>query len=161
MTKLNNYDLKEINEKKGSVLAFDLGIKKTGVAVGNNVLKTSRNLVTFYSKNKNQRIDKIKQLVNEWQPIYLVLGLPSNQDSSSNETTKFCLNAAKEIEKNINLPIFFVNENYSSTSAEELINGLGTKKQKNNISLVDQIAADIILQSHFNEVDKQLRSSNA
>jgi len=50
MTKLNNYDLKEINEKKGSVLAFDLGIKKTGVAVGNNVLKTSRNLVTFYSK---------------------------------------------------------------------------------------------------------------
>ena len=161
MTKLNNYDLKEINEKKGSVLAFDLGIKKTGVAVGNNVLKTSRNLVTFYSKNKNQRIDKIKQLVNEWQPIYLVLGLPSNQDSSSNETTKFFLNAAKEIKKNINLPIFFVNENYSSTSAEELIKNLGNKKQKNNISLVDQIAADIILQSHFNEVDKQLRSSNA
>lgn len=161
MTKLNNYDLKEINEKKGSVLAFDLGIKKTGVAVGNNVLKTSRNLVTFYSKNKNQRIDKIKQLVNEWQPIYLVLGLPSNQDSSSHETTKFCLNAAKEIKKNINLPIFFVNENYSSTSAEELIKNLGNKKQKNNISFVDQIAADIILQSHFNEVDKQLRSSNA
>ena len=79
MTKLNNYDLKEINEKKGSVLAFDLGIKKTGVAVGNNVLKTSRNLVTFYSKNKNQRIEKIKQLVSEWQPIYLVLGLPSNR----------------------------------------------------------------------------------
>jgi putative Holliday junction resolvase len=161
MTKLNNYDLKEINEKKGSVLAFDLGIKKTGVAVGNNVLKTSRNLVTFYSKNKNQRIEKIKQLVNEWQPIYLVLGLPSNRDSSPNETTKFCLNTAKEIEKNINLPIFFVNENYSSTSAEELINGLSNKKQKNNISLVDQIAADIILQSHFNEVDKQLRSLNA
>ena len=161
MTKLNNYDLKEINEKKGSVLAFDLGIKKIGVAVGNNVLKTSRNLVTFYSKNKNQRIEKIKQLVSEWRPIYLVLGLPSNRDSSANETTKFCLNTAKEIEKNINLPIFFVNENYSSTSAEELINGLGTKKQKNNISLVDQIAADIILQSHFNEVDKQLRSLNA
>jgi putative Holliday junction resolvase len=138
-----------------------LGIKKTGVAVGNNVLKTSRNLVTFYSKNKNQRIERIKQLVNEWQPIYLVLGLPSNRDSSANETTKFCLNTAKEIEKNINLPIFFVNENYSSTSAEELINGLGNKKQKNNISLVDQIAADIILQSHFNEVDKQLRSLNA
>ena len=161
MTKLKNYDLKEINEKKGSVLAFDLGIKKTGVAVGNNVLKTSRNLVTFYSKNKNQRIEKIKQLVNEWQPIYLVLGLSSNRDSSPNETTKFCLNTAKEIEKNINLPIFFVNENYSSTSAEELINGLSNKKQKNNISLVDQIAADIILQSHFNEVDKQLRSLNA
>jgi putative Holliday junction resolvase len=161
MTKLHNYDLKEINEKKGSVLAFDLGIKKTGVAVGNNVLRTSRNLVTFYSKNKNQRIEKIKQLVNEWQPIYLVLGLPSNRDSSTNETTKFCLNTAKEIEKNINLPIFFVNENYSSTSAEELIKSLGSKKQKNNISLVDQIAADIILQSHFNEVDKQIRSLNA
>ena len=161
MTKLNNYDLKEINKKKGSVLAFDLGIKKTGVAVGNNVLKTSRNLVTFYSKNKYQRIEKIKQLVNEWQPIYLVLGLPLNRDSSANEMTKFCLNTAKEIENNINLPIFFINENYSSTSAEELIKGLGSKKQKNNISLVDQIAADIILQSHFNEVDKQIRSLNA
>ena len=54
-----------------------------------------------------------------------------------------------------------MNENYSSTSAEELIKNLGNKKQKNNISLVDQIAADIILQSHFNEVDKQIRSLNA
>ena len=161
MTKLNNYDLKEINEKKGSVLAFDLGIKKTGVAVGNNVLKTSRNLVTFYSKNKNQRIEKIKQLVNEWQPVYLVLGLPLNQDLSANDTTKFCINTAKDIEKNINLPIFFVNENYSSTSAEEFIKDLGNKKQKNNNALVDQVAANIILQSHFNEVEKQMRSLDA
>ena len=105
MTQFNTYDLKEIIEKKGSVLAFDLGIKKIGVAVGNNVLKTSRNLITFYSKNKNQRIEKIKQLVNEWQPVYLVLGLPLNQDLSANDTTKFCINTAKDIEKNINLPM--------------------------------------------------------
>jgi len=161
MTQFNTYDLKEIIEKKGSVLAFDLGIKKIGVAVGNNVLKTSRNLITFYSKNKNQRIEKIKQLVNEWQPVYLVLGLPLNQDLSSNDTTKFCINTAKDIEKNINLPIFFVNENYSSTSAEEFIKDLGNKKQKNNNALVDQVAANIILQSHFNEVEKQMRSLDA
>ncbi|NCV38341.1 MAG: Holliday junction resolvase RuvX [Betaproteobacteria bacterium] len=161
MTQFNTYDLKEIIEKKGSVLAFDLGIKKIGVAVGNNVLKTSRNLITFYSKNKNQRIEKIKQLVNEWQPVYLVLGLPLNQDFSANDTTKFCINTAKDIEKNINLPIFFVNENYSSTSAEEFIKDLGNKKQKNNNALVDQVAANIILQSHFNEVEKQMRSLDA
>ena len=161
MTQFNTYDLKEIIEKKGSVLAFDLGIKKIGVAVGNNVLKTSRNLITFYSKNKNQRIEKIKQLVNEWQPVYLVLGLPLNQDLSANGTTKFCINTAKDIEKNINLPIFFVNENYSSTSAEEFIKDLGNKKQKNNNALVDQVAANIILQSHFNEVEKQMRSLDA
>ena len=60
-------------------------------------------MITFYSKNKNQRIEKIKQLVNEWQPVYLVLGLPLNQDLSANDTTKFCINTAKDIEKNINL----------------------------------------------------------
>jgi putative Holliday junction resolvase len=118
-------------------------------------------LITFYSKNKNQRIEKIKQLVNEWQPVYLVLGLPLNQDLSANDTTKFCINTAKDIEKNINLPIFFVNENYSSTSAEEFIKDLGNKKQKNNNALVDQVAANIILQSHFNEVEKQMRSLDA
>ena len=54
-----------------------------------------------------------------------------------------------------------MNENYSSTSAEEFIKDLGNKKQKNNNALVDQVAANIILQSHFNEVEKQMRSLDA
>ena len=145
---------KENNEflkKKGVVIAFDLGKKKIGVAVGNNLLNTSENLKTLYASNKKERFNKIKKIIDEWKPIYIILGYPSNKDGSMNEMSKFSLNIGKEIENKLSLSVIYVNENFSSTASENFIkNNLELDIRKNN-DLVDQIAADIILQSHLEE----------
>ena len=104
-----------IKNKKGPVLGLDLGIKKTGVAIGNNELKTSENLTTITAKNKDERLKKIKEIVDQWQPIYIVIGLPTNQDDSMSAVSRFCLNTGKEIKNKLNIPVVFTNENYSST----------------------------------------------
>ncbi|MFM1866331.1 MAG: hypothetical protein RIQ57_941 [Pseudomonadota bacterium] len=149
----DHLNLFSIKNKKGPVLGLDLGIKKTGVAIGNNELKTSENLTTITAKNKDERLKKIKEIVDQWQPIYIVIGLPTNQDDSMSAVSRFCLNTGKEIKNKLNIPVVFINENYSSTEAEGFIeNHLNLNLRKNN-DLIDQLSAEIILQTHFNEID--------
>ena len=114
----NHLNLFSIKNKIGPVLGLDLGIKKTGVAIGNNELKTSENLTTITAKNKDERLKKIKEIVDQWQPIYIVIGLPTNQDDSMSAVSRFCLNTGREIRNKLNIPVVFTNENYSSTEAE-------------------------------------------
>ena len=96
---------------------------------------------------------KIKEIVDKWQPIYIVIGLPTNQDDSMSAVSRFCLNTGKEIKNKLNIPVVFTNENYSSTEAEDFIeNHLNLNLRKND-DLIDQLSADIILQTHFNEID--------
>jgi putative Holliday junction resolvase len=67
--------------------------------------------------------------------------------------SRFCLNTGKEIKNKLNIPVVFTNENYSSTEAEGFIeNHLNLNLRKND-DLIDQLSADIILQTHFNEID--------
>ena len=67
--------------------------------------------------------------------------------------SRFCLNTGKEIKNKLNIPVVFTNENYSSTEAEDFIeNHLNLNLRKND-DLIDQLSADIILQTHFNEID--------
>ena len=67
--------------------------------------------------------------------------------------SRFCLNTGKEIKNKLNIPVVFTNENYSSTEAEDFIeNHLNLNLRKND-DLIDQLSADIILKTHFNEID--------
>jgi putative holliday junction resolvase len=134
----------------GTLLAFDFGTKRIGIAVGNSVLRRASPLTTINEEKTVARFAAIAALVNEWQPCALVVGLPSNDDGTPHELTALCRRFANRLKGRFNLPTILLDERYTSLAAsaqlkEEGIHGM---KQK---TLIDQYAAQQILQAYFDE----------
>jgi putative Holliday junction resolvase len=134
----------------GTLLAFDFGIKRIGVAVGNTISSSTQPLVTLQGEQNEQRFAAIGKLIKEWQPSALVVGLPCNDDGSPHEMTRLCRRFANRLKGRFNLPTMLVDERYTSASASSHLNELGVRgiKQK---PLLDQVAAQHILQAYFDE----------
>ena len=134
----------------GTLLAFDFGTKRIGIAVGNTVLRRASPLTTINEEKTEARFAAIAALLNEWQPGALVVGLPSNDDGTPHELTALCRRFANRLKGRFNLPTILLDERYTSLAAsaqlkEEGIHGM---KQK---TLIDQYAAQQILQAYFDE----------
>ena len=134
----------------GTFLAFDFGTKRIGVAVGNSISATAQPLTTLRSEHNEQRFTAIGALIREWQPAALVVGLPSNDDGTPHELTRLCRRFAQRLKGRFNLPIVLVDERYTSAAASSQLNEAGIRgiKQK---PLLDQVAAQQILQAYFEE----------
>jgi putative holliday junction resolvase len=133
----------------GSVLGFDYGERRIGVAVGQRITGTATPLTTLTSKNQKPDWDAIEQLIEEWQPEALVVGMPYHLDG--NETLlgerirKFC----RQLEGRFRLPVHQIDERLSSAEAERYLKHqrqLGRKKRINK-NEIDQLAAAIQLES--------------
>ena len=135
---------------QGTILAFDFGIKRIGVAVGSTLLRRANPLTTIADEKTDARFAKIAALLAEWQPGALVVGLPSNDDGTAHELTALCRRFANRLKGRFNLPTILVDERYTSHSASAQLNerGVHGKKQK---PLIDQYAAQQILQAYFDE----------
>ena len=134
----------------GTLLAFDFGKKRIGVSVGNTVLRQAHPLTTIAHEKTDTRFAMIEALLKEWQPCALVVGVPYNDDGTPHELTALCRRFANRLKGRFNLPAILLDERYTSLAAsarlkEEGIHGM---KQK---SLIDQYAAQQILQAYFAE----------
>ena len=134
----------------GTFLAFDFGVKRVGVAVGNSITGTAQALTTLREVGNGQRVAAIAELIREWQPAALVVGLPSNDDGSPHELTRLCRRFAQRLKGRFNLPTILVDERYTSAAASSLLTEKGVHgiKQK---PLLDQVAAQQILLAYFDE----------
>lgn len=134
----------------GTLLAFDFGMKRIGVAVGNSITQTSQPLITLQSEQNEKRFAAISALIQEWQAIALVVGLPCNDDGTPHEMTRLCRRFANRLKGRFNLPTILVDERYTSASASAQLSEMGVRgiKQK---PMIDQVAAQHILQAYFNE----------
>ena len=94
------------------------------------------------------RVTAIGKLVTEWQPVLLVLGLPTHADGSEHEMTRVARNFARKLESRFNLPVFLVDERHTSTAAESELHACGIHGKKNK-ALTDAVAAQLILQGFF------------
>ena len=149
-------ELIDLKNKKGTILSLDCGKKRIGVAVGNNQLYTTEKVTTLTSATEKQRLDSIKKLIKEWEPVYIVIGLPKNMDGTENEMTRFCINLSKKIKYHCNIEIFLIDERLTSIEAENILtNTAGIKISKANKFLIDQEAAEIILKNHFEELTNE------
>ncbi len=97
-------------------LAFDFGIKRTGVATGNRLTRTASPQPTI-NANNDQRLDAVAQRVKEWQPDALVVGVPFHPDGASHENTARAQKFARQLRAKFSLPVFEVDERYSTTEA--------------------------------------------
>ncbi|MBS1185645.1 MAG: Holliday junction resolvase YqgF [Proteobacteria bacterium] len=132
----------------GTVLAFDLGLKRTGVASGELSIGVAHPLNVIQAESTEARLAAIARLVAEWQPVLLVLGLPTHADGSEHEMTRVAKNFARKLESHFNLPVFLVDERHTSTAAESELHARGIHGKKNR-ALLDAVAAQLILQGFF------------
>src|SRR5690606_17827007 len=137
-------------ETNGAILAFDFGKKRIGVAVGNTALKLAHPLTTIHSEKNAQRFAAIHALIENWQPVLLVVGLPSHSDGTAHEMTHLCQRFARRLAGRFNIQTRLVDERYTSRTASAALHqaGVSGRKQK---PILDQVAAQHILQSFFDE----------
>src|SRR5215208_2536826 len=97
-------------------LAFDFGLKRTGVAVGNRLLRTATAQSTINAQGA-ALLAEAEARVREWQPHALVLGVPFHPDGASHENTTRARKFARQLRARLKLPVFEVDERYSTTEA--------------------------------------------
>ncbi|MDQ1313909.1 MAG: putative pre6S rRNA nuclease [Pseudomonadota bacterium] len=134
----------------GTVLAFDLGLKRTGVASGELSIGIAHPLMVIQAGSNDERLAAVARLIAEWQPVLLVLGLPTHSDGSEHEMTRVAKNFARKLESRFSLPVFLVDERHTSTAAESELHARGIHGKKNK-ALADAVAAQLILQGFFDE----------
>lgn len=99
-----------------SFLAFDFGLKRTGVATGNRLLKTASPQATIKAEG-DARFAHVEARIREWQPDALVIGVPFHPDGAAHENTRRAQKFARQLHGRFNLPVFEVDERYSTTEA--------------------------------------------
>jgi putative Holliday junction resolvase len=131
-----------------TVMCFDFGEQRIGVAIGEHLLATANPLATIDNESNEVRFAAITTLVAEWQPKLLIVGLPLSLDGTENASTQLCKKFARRLNGRFNLPVMFIDERYSSTDASEKLNQTGIKGRAQK-QMLDQVAAQTILQSYF------------
>ena len=133
-----------------TLLAFDFGEKRIGVAVGNTIVGIAHPLQTIATESNDERFSTIGHLIAEWQPAQLVVGLPSHMDGTEHELSRLCRKFANRLHGRFNLPVALVDERLSSAEASQTLKdaGIGGRKQK---PMLDQVAAQVILQSYLDQ----------
>ena len=131
-----------------TVLCFDFGEQRIGVAVGEHVLATANPLTTIDNESNEIRFETISKLIKEWQPKLLIVGLPLSLDGTENSVTQLCKKFARRLNGRFNLPVMMIDERYSSVEASNLLSQSGIKGRAQK-EMLDQVAAKTILQSYF------------
>ena len=129
-----------------TLLAFDFGLKRTGVAVGNTISGGARPLTTIVAEENDKRFAAIAALIQEWQPQRLLVGLPLAPDGAETEISKRARRFGNQLHGRFGLPVEFADERYSSAVAEDAIKPSRADKHK-----IDAAAAAIILQAWLDQ----------
>jgi len=127
-----------------TLLGFDFGEKRTGVAVGQSLTGTATALTTLNSQRNKPDWLGIEALIKEWQPNALVVGIPVHMDGTEQAMTLAARKFARQLEGRFQLPVHEAEERLSSVEAEE---ALGANPDKADKADIDREAARIILQS--------------
>lgn len=129
-----------MSEVQGCLLAFDFGLKRIGVAVGNTVLRQASALQVIAHESHARKFAEIEALLAEWRPVLCVVGLPMHPDGVEHEMSQRCRRFANQLQGRFGVATVLVDERYSSAV-------LGGKRGQ----VQDDAAAAIILQQYFDE----------
>lgn len=125
-----------------TVIAFDFGLKRIGVAVGNMLLKQATPLAVIEAPTNDGKFAAIGAVLAEWQPDTVVVGLPRHPDGAEHEMTVRCRRFANQVHGRYGLSTVLVDERYTSAVLEQ---------QRGR--RIDSDAAALILQQYFDEHD--------
>ena len=104
---------------EGTLLAFDYGEKRIGVALGNSITRSARALETIPNRSVDFRFAQISRLVGEWQPVGFVVGMPVHPDGEEQPMIKLAKRFGNQLHGRYGLPVTWVDERYSSIAAQD------------------------------------------
>ena len=133
-----------------TVLAFDFGTRRIGVAVGNTLTRAAHPLQTIDAANADAGSASIAALIDEWRPARLVVGLPVHADGTGHAMTARARAFAHDLERRFALPVALADERYTSELARQALatSGRGGRADRD---LRDRVAAQMILQAWFDD----------
>ena len=134
--------------RRGTVLAFDFGTKRIGVAMGEWETRSAHALETIAAEANEARFGRIAELLGEWRPVELVVGLPLTLDGEEHDLTRRCRRFANQLHGRFGLPVRLVDERLTSVEAERRLAEAGVRGEKRR-ALTDSLAAQEILQDYF------------
>ncbi len=123
-----------------TLLAFDYGLKKIGVAIGNTLTRQARPLEVLRPVTREQRFTAIRRLLDEWQPDRVVVGLPLTMEGGEQYASLRCRRFANQLHGRYGVSVELVDERGTSVEAQAV---LGTNEDD------DAVAAALILQRYF------------
>jgi len=131
------------------VIAFDYGLKRTGVAIGNTLTGSASPECTLSSKDEKPDWDGITELISEWKPSKIVVGMPTELDGSDSPLKQRIERFCNQLRGRYNLVVDQENEQFTSIEAAQRLKQLrqNGRKQKVTKDEVDKIAAAIILEN--------------
>jgi putative Holliday junction resolvase len=132
-----------------SVMGFDFGLKRIGLATGQTLTGTATPLITLHAVNHKPDWDSIASQIEQWQPDVLIVGIPYQLDGGESDITRAARNFSTQLEQRFSLPVYTIDESLSSYAAEQQLKKV-KKIAKHNKYEVDKMAAAMIVQSWLN-----------
>ncbi|MDX1573105.1 MAG: Holliday junction resolvase RuvX [Methylophaga sp.] len=134
----------------GTVMGFDFGMKNIGVAVGQQLTGTASGLTALKARDGIPDWQQIADLIQQWHPRQLVVGLPLNMDGSEQHMTAAARKFGNRLNNRFNIPVAWQDERLTTYEAVAAM-GLRNKFQSTKRSDVDRLSAQIILQSWLDQ----------
>ena len=130
-----------------TVLAFDFGTRRIGVAVGTTITRSARPLATIDTPEGETRAAALARVIAEWQPELLVVGLPMHADGAPHAMTERARRFGEELRARFAIPVAYADERYTSELAKTALAGRGREGRR----MRDEAAAQIILQAWLDD----------
>nr|WP_286306085.1 MULTISPECIES: Holliday junction resolvase RuvX [Methylophaga] len=133
-----------------TLLGFDFGMKNIGIAVGQELTATANPLTAIKARDGIPDWSHIEKLLKEWQPDLLIVGLPLNMDGTEQEMTAAAKRFGNRLNGRFNIPVEWQDERLTTYEALDQM-GIRSKMDSRQRSDVDQLSAQLILQSWLNQ----------
>ena len=135
-------------------MGFDFGTKRIGIATGQDLTGTAQGIATVGNSGKNGPWNEIEELIHQWQPDMLVVGLPLDKEGAETNLSTAARQFGTELASRFVRPVYYIDETLTSRVAEHLVaetTPAGKRMIGRQQGLRDQIAAELILNTFFNE----------
>jgi putative Holliday junction resolvase len=135
---------------EGTLIGFDFGSRRIGVAVGETTTRIASPLGAIEGEANEVRFEAIGRIVEEWHPKGFVVGRPKHSDGSEHEVARLAEKFGRRLEARYNVPVMYVDETLTSAEAEASLKA--TRTRPGSKADVDALAATLILQSFLDEM---------
>ncbi len=133
-----------------TILGFDYGRSRIGVAVGQNITGTASPLETIKADQGKPDWPSVQRLIDEWKPNLFVVGMPKNMDGTEHQLTATITRFGNQLHGRYGLQVHYIDERLSSVEAERKLREMPGRAKKDK-GVIDQIAAQLILQTWLDQ----------
>lgn len=136
----------------GTLLGFDFGLKRIGIAVGQGLTRTATPLATLRAMDGEPDWAAVTAVIETWRPQALIVGLPRNMDGGEHALAAAARGFGRRLEQRYGLPVHWIDERLSSREAEQQLAASGRPRRlKGRKGDIDKVAAQIILQTWLSQ----------